>query len=136
MGSSQKGKAMNIRLQTAITFVAALWLLMLLVGCEADPVSRVQSSNNKNITVDSLFEHEGCRVYRFDDGDMRRWIDKMAFQFTPAADRYPIYYANCGAFAQTSSDPLVRQKLHCTRNRFNFRLWKKQALKKENEPDE
>jgi hypothetical protein len=78
---------MKIRLQTAITFVAALWLLMLLVGCEADPVSRVQSSNNKNITVDFLFEHEGCRVYRFDDGDMRQ-----------------VYYANCGAFAQTSWD--------------------------------
>jgi hypothetical protein len=52
--------------------------LLMLVGCTADPVSSTKT-NNKNITVDFLFEHEGCKVYRFDDGSGQT-----------------VYYANCG----------------------------------------
>lgn len=31
------------------------------------PVSQVSPSNNKDYKVDYLFEHDGCKVYRFHD---------------------------------------------------------------------
>ncbi|MGA2886295.1 MAG: DUF4884 domain-containing protein [Halobacteriota archaeon] len=63
--------------------VLPLALLASLVACEKDPVAHVQT-DNKNISVDLLFEHNGCTVYRFwDMGE-------------------PIYYSNCGGSTQTS----------------------------------
>lgn len=60
-----------------------LGLLLMLVGCGADPVS-TKPTNNKNIKVDFLFENEGCKVYRFSDGGET------------------IYYAHCGGSATTT----------------------------------
>jgi hypothetical protein len=57
----------------------------LLTGCTSDPVG-TNATNNKNFTVDLLFENDGCRVYRFADGGQL------------------VYYANCGARTQTSWD--------------------------------
>ncbi len=54
----------------------ALLGLLLLIGCENKPVATTQSSNTK-VPVDLLFEHDGCKVYRFEDGG------------------YPRYYAKC-----------------------------------------
>jgi hypothetical protein len=59
--------------------------LVTLVGCQSNPVS-TSHTNNTSIGVDFLFEHEGCRVYRFTDGNMGQTV----------------YYANCGAHAQTA----------------------------------
>jgi hypothetical protein len=48
-------------------------LLMLIVSCELlscasqIPVSQVIPENNKTYQVDFLFEHDGCKVYRFRD---------------------------------------------------------------------
>ena len=39
-------------------------------GCMAKSISRTHT-NNPNIAVDLLFEHDGCKVYRFLDGDYR-----------------------------------------------------------------
>ena len=37
-------------------------------GCTiSEPLKRTESENNKTYTVDYLFEHEGCKVYRFYD---------------------------------------------------------------------
>jgi hypothetical protein len=52
------------------------------IGCENDPI-KTEPTTNKNIRVDFLFEHEGCRVYRFVDSET-------------------VYYANCGSQSQTS----------------------------------
>jgi hypothetical protein len=47
--------------------------LMLIVSCELlactrqIPVSQVIPENNKTYQVDFLFEHDGCKVYRFRD---------------------------------------------------------------------
>lgn len=47
--------------------VATLAVLGLLAAaCAEEPVS-VSSSNNPNVPVALLFEHDGCRVYRFKD---------------------------------------------------------------------
>ena len=48
-------------------------LLILIVSCEflsctrQIPVSKVIPENNKTYRVDFLFEHDGCKVYRFID---------------------------------------------------------------------
>ena len=54
----------------AVTGRAVLLLLaisLLAAGCVANPVTREQT-NNAEVAVDLLFEHEGVRVYRFTDG--------------------------------------------------------------------
>jgi len=48
-------------------------MLMLIIGCELlscarqIPVSKANPENNKTYQVDFLFEHDGCKVYRFKD---------------------------------------------------------------------
>lgn len=44
-----------------------LLLALLLVGCQ-EPAQRTEKSSNHNIKVELLFEHDGCKVYRFNDG--------------------------------------------------------------------
>lgn len=38
-----------------------------LVGCQNDPLS-VSRTDNAQFDVQLLFEHDGCKVYRFHDG--------------------------------------------------------------------
>lgn len=43
--------------------------LGLLAGCTPQrPIARQIPKNNKSYEVQYLFEHDGCRVYRFQDG--------------------------------------------------------------------
>ena len=51
-------------------------LLVLIISCgffscnHQIPISKVTPENNKTYQVDFLFEHDGCKVYRFlDSGD-------------------------------------------------------------------
>lgn len=48
-------------------FALLLGVLLATAGCSKDPVSS-STTNNPNLSVDLLFEHEGVRVYRFYDG--------------------------------------------------------------------
>lgn len=49
-------------------------LALLLLGCAEEPVS-TGASSNANIAVSLLFEHEGCKVYRFlDAGHYRYYV--------------------------------------------------------------
>lgn len=42
--------------------------LTILMSCEAGkPLTSIPSENNKTYVVQYLFEHEGCKVYRFYD---------------------------------------------------------------------
>jgi hypothetical protein len=45
----------------------ALLVACLLVGCGADAVSTAHT-DNAQINVERLFDHDGCTVYRFQDG--------------------------------------------------------------------
>jgi len=60
------------------TWLQCYWiaLAVLLSGCNKAPVS-VAKTDNANIEVERLFEHDGCVVYRFrDDGE--RYFVKCA----------------------------------------------------------
>lgn len=64
--------------------MAAIAAVAMLTACERSPVS-TSVTNNPEVPVSYLFEHEGCRVYRFHDGGYRH------------------YFVNCGGTASTSS---------------------------------
>lgn len=51
-----------------------LLLALLLLGCENEPISEV-NTQNPNISVAFLFEHDGCKVYRFYDNGARYFVN-------------------------------------------------------------
>lgn len=62
--------------------------LVLLASCMVQqPISKEPAQNNQDYKVEYLFEHEGCKVYRFKDGS------------------YYVYFTNCNgeAIARTDS---------------------------------
>lgn len=42
-------------------------LAMMLASCVSDGVSS-SNTNNSDVSVTLLFQHDGCRIYRFKDG--------------------------------------------------------------------
>jgi len=52
-----------------------LLLLLSLTACAVDPVE-TRITSNPNVSVALLFEHEGCRVYRFYDNGASRYYAK------------------------------------------------------------
>ncbi len=42
-------------------------LVLLLLACPQDPIS-TETTNNLNVPVEVLFNHDGCTMYRFEDG--------------------------------------------------------------------
>ena len=44
-----------------------------IAGCGADAVS-TEPTDNTQIKVDRLFDHDGCTVYRFRDGETRYFV--------------------------------------------------------------
>jgi hypothetical protein len=68
------------------------------VGCYASPVA-VSATNNDQVPVDTLFEHDGCTVYRFHDGSI------------------PHYYARCsGSSPAAQTMTPVRCGKNCVRS--------------------
>ncbi|NJO64017.1 MAG: DUF4884 domain-containing protein [Richelia sp. RM2_1_2] len=49
------------------SYLPFLFVLILFVGCTKDAEKKVNVSNN-NFDVELLFEHDGCKMYRFYDG--------------------------------------------------------------------
>ena len=63
--------------------------VFLLTGCVTPaPVTRERAENNQDYKVDYLFEHDGCKVYRFRD-----------------KGNY-VYFTNCANQAITMNDSL------------------------------
>lgn len=74
----------------------AFALVLILSACAKD-AREVRSTDNPTIPVSTLFTHEGCTVYRFND-----------------AGRY-VYYANCGG-GSTSVNHRDSCGKNCTRD--------------------
>lgn len=67
--------------------LSPLLSLLLLAGCIAQhPISKEPAVNNHYYKVEYLFEHEGCKVYRFLDGG------------------YYVYFTNCNGEATARTD--------------------------------
>lgn len=56
-----------------MTLVALM--LVGLLGCAQEPLQE-RPSNNPNVPVSLLFEHDGCKVYRFYDASHYRYFAK------------------------------------------------------------
>lgn len=56
--------------------VLMLICALILTGCRSSAVE-TRSTNNPEIKIEKLFEHDGCTIYRFYDGS-------------------PVYFARCG----------------------------------------
>ena len=53
-------------------------LVCLFTGCAlAKPLS-TQPTNNEEITIEKLFDHDGCTVYRWRDGNLPRYYAKCS----------------------------------------------------------
>lgn len=67
-------------------FFAVLAALLVLAACAvpAKPIYSKPTENNKDYKIEYLFEHEGCKVYRF--SDMGNWV----------------YFTNCNGETITS----------------------------------
>lgn len=69
-------------------YLPLLLLLLSFMSCTVQqPITSEPSHNNQDYKVDYLFEHDGCKVYRFRDGS------------------YYVYFTNCNgeAIARTDS---------------------------------
>lgn len=53
--------------------VAILAAVIALAGCEQQPQYKIRT-DNPNIPVEYLFTHDGCKVYRFEDGRSRYFV--------------------------------------------------------------
>jgi hypothetical protein len=80
-------------------------LLVLIIGCgffscaHQIPISKVTPENNKTYQVDFLFEHDGCKVYRFNDSGNR------------------VYFTNCnGDVTSIKSDSTEKRTINVIRN--------------------
>lgn len=54
-------------MKNTIITIFAIATMALTSGCYNDPISS-HPTNNHNFNVELLFEIDGCKVYRFDDG--------------------------------------------------------------------
>lgn len=60
-------------MKALLRFSGFFLLILLLNSCGINrPISTQRPSNNGTYVVDYLFEHDGCKVYRFQDEG--RWV--------------------------------------------------------------
>lgn len=79
-------------------YLPLLLLLLLATSCFQQPVTRSVSENNRDYTVDYLFEHDGCKVYRFYDRG------------------HYVYFTNCNGQTIAGADSTaVRNSIHVTK---------------------
>jgi Domain of unknown function (DUF4884) len=65
------------------------------------PISNVPAKNNKDYNVEYLFEHEGCKVYRFLDHNK--------------TGSYYVYFTNCnGSTVARTDSTAVSNTTHLT----------------------
>lgn len=76
--------------------IPILSLAVLLAGCGKEP-ERVERSTNPAIQVETLFRHDGCTMYRFEDGGRKH------------------YFSRCGAVAETIGTHSELCGKRCTR---------------------
>ena len=55
------------------TTIAALCIALFITACGKQPIESTQT-NNSNIQVDTLFEKDGCTIYRFLDAGTYRYF--------------------------------------------------------------
>lgn len=69
--------------------LSLLAVLVLVVACSKDPIA-VERTNNPNVNVSLMIEHDGVRVWRFEDGT------RVVYFTTPTGDVTEHHTESCG----------------------------------------
>jgi hypothetical protein len=87
-------------MKTLVKSLFMLFVIMELLSCTYQiPISKVKPENNKTYEVEFLFEHDGCKIYRFQD-----------------YGNY-VYFTNCnGDVTNVTSDTTQVQTLNANHN--------------------
>ena len=83
-------RALPFHKNLPMRYLPLLALLMLSACAIPHPISKVPAENNKDYNVEYLFEHEGCKVYRFLDHNK--------------TGSYYVYFTNCNGTAVARTD--------------------------------
>lgn len=75
-----------------------LFGLSFLLSCEGEAES-VTQSGNPDYKIEFLFEHDGCKIYRFYDGRYIYWTDckgktEQNFSESSGKSTHPVYIQN------------------------------------------
>jgi len=74
--------------------IILIFFLTGILSCKTNkPIARVSPGNNKSFKVDYLFEHDGCKVYRFNDNG--HWV----------------YFTNCNGEAITIKNDSTKTQI-------------------------
>lgn len=83
-----------------------LLVLVLLISCSKDPVS-TNKTNNSEINIELLFEHDGCKVYRFYDAGYRQYFVKCDSSSTQQTMRS--WYQSTGKTGVTRNQRIITE---------------------------
>ena len=89
-------------MKTLIKSLQLSSIIIIAVSCVTNiPISKTVSENNKTYQVEYLFEHDGCKVYRFFDRG------------------YYVYFTNCqGEVTSVKADSTKVQTVNIVRNNY------------------
>lgn len=76
-------------------------LTALLSACGVEPEQTAASSNDA-VTVERLFSHDGCTVYRFRDGAQHYYTRCSGGEVTTTSQRNEVCGKNCNRIVQES----------------------------------
>lgn len=80
-------------------FVITLLAVITLSCNSGRPLAAGPSDNNKSYKVEYLFEHDGCKIYRFYD------------------NRSYVYFSNCTGNVTAISNDSIKKRTHTITNR-------------------
>ena len=82
-------------MKNILQIMIAMGLVILgLISCNAGkPITTGQAENNQTYKIDYLFEHDGCKVYRFQD-----------------KNRY-VYFSNCSGNVTALTNPSTKARV-------------------------
>ena len=92
-----------MKLKNSPRFMASLLMLLLAAGCSKEPES-VSSTSNPNIKAETLFTHDGCTVYRFEDGGRDHYFARCAKD----TETVGTYSQSCGKGCVNQRDENIR----------------------------
>ncbi len=75
--------------------IGVLGVLMATSACVAPAISQT-ATNNANVHVDRLFDHDGCTVYRFLDGSYHYYVRCIDAPGAPTTTAQTTNIVSCG----------------------------------------
>jgi hypothetical protein len=91
------------KLKTKSLIGASLLTAVLAAGCSKEP-EKIEHSTNPKIAIETLFSHDGCKVYRFEDGGRDHYFARCA----NSVDTSNTYTTSCGKGCVSTQEENIR----------------------------